>query len=389
MANTLTALAPVLYKAAQITPRELCGMIASVDQTFDAKMVAKGDTVKVPIISAGSAGDYTPAMTTTAGSNTTPTTVSLSMDYSREYSFHLTGEEEQSLQNGGDNAKEFLRQSTEQGLRTLVNEIDAALCVAAKNGASRATGTAATTPFATTLDVIPDAVRILNDNGTPTTDRYIVLSSAAATNLRKLVTVNNQPSGSPAEVILSGGTLVNLHGCNIRESKNYVTHTKGAATGFDCTAIEPVGEVTIACDGSNSGTVLAGDIVTRGNEGGSTADTNKYVVYSGSTLTGAASGNFILNKPGVILATAATDEWTIGGSYTPNIAMHKSAIKLVARPPYIPASPLIETTMIGDGVSGLTFMFSRIVGDGMTTYRLNIVYGYVVVQPQYIATILG
>jgi hypothetical protein len=69
--------------------------------------------------------------------------------------------------------------------------------------------------------------------------------------------------------------------------------------------------------------------------------------------------------------------------------MHRSAIKLVARPPIIPPSPLMETMMIGDPVTGLTFMFCRIVGDGMVTYRLNLVFGFETVQPEFIATILG
>ena len=83
MANTMTNILPVAYKAARIVPRLLVGAVASVDTTFDAKFVAKGDTVKVPVVGVGTETDYTPAMTTTAGDNTTPTTVSLTMDQLR------------------------------------------------------------------------------------------------------------------------------------------------------------------------------------------------------------------------------------------------------------------------------------------------------------------
>jgi hypothetical protein len=384
--NVLTALAPVLYKAAQIVPRELTGMAASVDTTFDAKEVAQGDVVKVPVISAGAAGDYTPAMTTTVGSGTTPTTVSVTMGYSREYTFNLQSEEERSLQNGGDNAKEYLRQNTEQGIRVLINEIDALLAVKAKEGASRACGTAAVTPFATTIDTIVDAKTILNVNGTPMTDRFIVLNSAASANLSKLVTINNQPAGSPAEEILRGGTLVNLHGFNIRESGNIAAHAVGTLpSGTLMTATEPVGETSIAFGTDTNGPWLAGDVVTLGSGGGSgTADTAKYVISAATT-----SSPFVLNSKGLLIQHVSGDTVTTSGAYTPSFAFHKSALKLVARPPIITQSPLIEMTMIGDPLTGLTFLFCRIVGDGVVTYRLNLCYGIAVVQGRYIATILG
>ena len=48
-ANTLTALAPVLYSAAQEVAAEPFGIVDSIAATFDNKGVAKGDKVKVPI----------------------------------------------------------------------------------------------------------------------------------------------------------------------------------------------------------------------------------------------------------------------------------------------------------------------------------------------------
>lgn len=386
MANTMTALLPVLYKAAATVPREITGMLGSVDTTWDAKQVSKGDTVKVPLIAGSAIGDYTPAMTTTVGSNTTPATVDLSMDYSKEVSWHLTGEETQSLRNGGDNAMEFMRQKVEHGYRTLFNFFENLLCVAAKNGASRATGTAGTTPFATTIDAIADVQQILIDNGFSVSDGLLslVLNSAASNKLKKLITINNQPAGSPAEELLRAGRFATLYGMSIKESAQFGLHTKGTATGIDVNngAGYFIGDKTIVSNGSDSGTMLAGDCVTWAG------DANIYVSPS-NTITGAAVGNVVLNAPGLRKTLADTVEMTIGGNYTPNIAIHKSALKMVLRAPFIDATPLMSTRMVTDRVTGLSVMFCEIAGDGMTTYRMNLVGGLKVIQPEGIATLLG
>lgn len=382
MANTLTNVLPVLYKAAQIVPSELTGLIGSVDSTFDAKTVAKGDTVKVPIISAGSLGDYTPAMTTTAGSNTTPTTVDLTMSYSKEYTFHLTGEDEQSLQNGGDNAMEFMRQSTEQGIRAIRNDIEAKLGVELKENSSRAYGTAGTAPFGSDIKAVAQMAKILKDNGCPFDGNVsLVMDTNASVNLQNLVTINNQPAGSPAEQILRGGTLTVLNGVALKESANVAVHTIGTGASYQTKAGYAKGIKSIVVK-TGTGTIVKGDVVTFQDETGS----NKYVTYGG---VAAADDTLTLNSPGLINAVLITKNITVGAAYTANMCFHRSACKLVVRAPFIPASPLIQTELITDPTSGLTFSFSRIVGDGMTTYRLNAVYGIRAVQSEFIATLLG
>ncbi len=50
MANTLTALAPLLFSAARIVPKELTGLLGASDLNFDDKGVAAGQTVTVPVM---------------------------------------------------------------------------------------------------------------------------------------------------------------------------------------------------------------------------------------------------------------------------------------------------------------------------------------------------
>ena len=136
-------------------------------------------------------------------------------------------------------------------------------------------------------------------------------------------------------------------------------------------------------EGSNSGTVLAGDVVTFSNH-----STVKYVVNDGSTLSGNAAGNIIIGRPGLRTAIVDATEMTIGDSYTANLAFERSAVVGVMRPPIIPASPLIEQMTITDP-DGLTYLLCKIVGDGMITLRLHLAYGFKVINSEYVVNLLG
>ncbi|MFX6330770.1 P22 phage major capsid protein family protein, partial [Acinetobacter baumannii] len=72
-----------------------------------------------------------------------------------------------------------------QAMRTLVNEMETDLANLFA-GASRATGTAGTTPFASTLTDTAQARRILSDNGAPLSDLQLVIDTAAGASMRTL-----------------------------------------------------------------------------------------------------------------------------------------------------------------------------------------------------------
>ena len=112
MANTLTALAPTLFSVAQEVAAEPFGAVDSINANFDSKGVAIGDTVTVPVAPTRSASDYTPAMTTTAGTDGTAASVAVQITKNRHVSWHLTGEQVRSLENGG-NADAIFKELTE------------------------------------------------------------------------------------------------------------------------------------------------------------------------------------------------------------------------------------------------------------------------------------
>lgn len=385
MANTLTALAPTLFSAAQEVQAEPFGLVDAINTNFDNKGVAVGDSVTVPVAPVAAGANFTAAAVPTLGTDAIASSVSVTIDKSRKTAWHLTGEQIRSLENGG-NYQEWVRQLIGQGMRTLRNECEADAATALKIGASRATGTAGTAPFATSLDDLVNARKILRDNGAPMSDLQCVVNTSAEVNLFKLGIVQ-QAYAAGSDTERRNGILGRQFGFTIGSSAGLSLHTKGTMTGADCTAIEPIGETSIAVDGSDSGTILAGDIIYNNTQdvGGALY---KYVVSSGGTATGAAAGSFSINKTGVRTATAVNDEWVIGGSYTPNFAFERDAVVGVIRPPMIPASSFIRQMPISDG-KGMTYLLLEIDAYGAKTWELHLAWGFKVVQPEYVATILG
>jgi len=386
MSNTLTVLAPTLFSAAQEVSQEPSMALDSINLDFDDKGVAIGDEVTLPVAQAGTEGDYTAAMTTTAGTDNIAKDVSVSIDFNKDVSWNLTGEQQRSLQNGSSD-KEWVRQMIAQGMRTLRNAAEGRLCAEIYKGASRAYGTAGTTPFGSDINDIAAVRKILLDNGAPMSDMALIMDSAAGFNAQKLAIIQQaQAAGGDTE--RRNGTFGKQFGFNLGVSAGIASHTAGTATGFDTDAAEPVGETDIICADSNSGTILAGDIVTNDTNLDLGTDLSKYVVRSGGTLTAAATGTFYLNRPGIEVVTGIADEFSIGSDYTANVAFERTAVVGAMRPPIIPASPLINQMLISDA-KGMTYLLCEIVGDGMITWRLQIAYGFKAVQPEHIAILIG
>lgn len=374
MANTLTALQPILFSAAQEVSAEPFGAIDAINANFDDKGVAKGDVVKVPVAPTRSAADFTPSNTTSTGADATATDVEVQISKSRKVSWHLSGEQQRSLDNGATSA-EWIRQLMAQGMRTLRNEAEADCVTAIYTGASRATGTAGTNPFASALTTLADVRKILRDNGAPMADMQFVGDTTSEANLLKLgVVLDASQAGSDDE--RRSGILRRQYGFEMRTSGQIEAHTKGTGTSYQLSAAGAIGDTTISVD-TGSGTLLAGDIVTFAG----TSD--KYVANSAL-----AAGDFTIGNPGLLAVEADNDAITIGNDYTPNLAFERNAVVGVMRPPVMPANPTINQMLISDGM-GMTYLLLDIAQYGQRTWELHLAWGFKAVQSEHIALLLG
>ena len=380
MANVLTDLAADIYKAADVVGRELVGFIPAVTVNADgSERVAKGDVVRASFTRAASVVDVTEAMTIPEGTDQTVDSKTLTISNTRAVQIPYTGEDVRHL-NNGIGFETVYGDQIAQAMRALVNEIEADLAEEAYKNASRAFGTAGTTPFGSNFSEVAEIRQILADNGMPMNDGQasLVLNTVAGTNLRQLAQLQkaNESGGTD---LLRQGVLLDLQGLMMRESAQVQSHTKGTGASYLLNdASSAVGDTTIAADGG-TGTILAGDIVTFAGT------TDKYVVN-----TALSGGSFAIGAPGLRAAESDNDAITVGNSYTANVAFHRRALELAIRPLAEPPSSLASDTMtVSDATSGLTFTVSVYPGYHKSMIEVSVAWGVKAWKPDFIATLLG
>ena len=151
MANVLTNLAGDIYKSADVVGRELTGAIAgSTINASGSERVAVGDTVRSAFTRPSTEVDVTPSMTVPQGTDQVVDNKTATITKAKAVQIPWTGEDIRSVNNGAGYETIYGDQIA-QAMRKLANlvEIDANQELA--RNASRAVGTAGTTPFARSI----------------------------------------------------------------------------------------------------------------------------------------------------------------------------------------------------------------------------------------------
>lgn len=389
MANTLTSLIPTIYEALDVVSREQVGFIPAVSRNSSAERAAVNQSILVPIAPAATIADTTPGVTAPNTGDQTIGNVSMTISKSRHAPIRWNGEE----QRGGMNAgwyNQVLMSQFVQAFRGLGNEIEADLASTAYKNASRAYGTAGTTPFATAGDLtdIAQLRKILDDNGAPQTDLHLVLNSAAVANIRGKQSILLKVNESGSAALLRKGAIsdVPVEGFSLHNSAQLTTVTKGTGSSYVTSGSTAVGVNSIALV-TGTGTVNAGDIVTFA------ADTNnKYVVNTGV----AAPGTITIGAPGALVTIGTGNALTVGNNYTPSVGFSKSAIQLITRVPQSPIGPdgramdmADDTMLVTDPVTGITFEIAVYRQFMQLVYHVRLAWGAQAIKPNHIATLLG
>lgn len=386
MANTLTGLIPTIYEALDTVSRELVGFIPAVWRNPEGRNLeraALNQSITFDVVPQGTAADNTAGQLPPDTGDQTIGTGTITISKSRHVPIRWNGEEQKSLMTGDTpRLNGIMQRQFEQAFRVLANEMETDLA-STYTACSRAYGTAGTTPFGSSLEDAAQIKKILDDNGAPMMDRSLVVNTTAGVNLRTLANLN-QANTAGTDGTLRQGVLLPVFGMNVRESGQVASHTKGTATGFDANGGEPIGETTIVVDGSDSGTILAGDVVTW------VGDTNKYIVQS-ATASGAATGNIVIAKPGLISTLADTVEGTIGNSYTANMAFSRSAVVLITRLPALPegGDSAVDRINVVDPFTGIAFGVAMYKEYRQVHIEVEAAWGYSVVKPEHTAILLG
>jgi len=377
MGNTLTGLFQYIYDSVDIVSREAVGMIPSVYINTAAEEAAKDQDIAYDIVPDATGYDITPDSAVPALDSTTVAPGTMSINKVRGVKFHWTGEDETAI---GREAKTGIQNNKfAQAFRTLTNEMENDLTLLYKS-ASRAYGTAGTTPFPTAGDFsdAAEARKILVDNGAPDSELRLVINTTAGAKIRGK---QSQAHMVASEDPLRRGILLDIHGMQIRESAKIANHTKGTGTGYLVNDGDnyAVGDTAITVD-TGSGTILAGDVIT------AVGDTNKYI--NGAALSG---GDIVLNNPGLCATLADDVALTIGNNFAANMAFARSAIHLLTRLPKMPegGDAADDIIVVQDPVSGIFFQVAMYRVYRAVLIEVAVAWGVKAAKSEHIAVLLG
>ena len=380
MPNVLTPFIPDLYQALDEVSRELVGFIPSVARNSSAARAALGENIFVPVTTALQSKDCAPSMEVPEPDDFTLDNVAIAITKSKHVSFGLNGEEYQGLQNGVG-ANTILSDNFKQAIRVLVNEMEVDVAKEAAIGASRAYGTAGTSPFASNLKDAAYMKKILDDNGAPSVGRSLIINTDAGVNLRSLTQLTNAGDAGTT-MTLRQGELLPLFGLSIKESAGIYTGVAGTAEGATVKTAK-VGDTELTLKAGTSGNLKAGDYITIAG------DNNKYLVMEAVIIS--AENKIKIAKPGLRVAASDGAAVSVVESSVRNIAFTQNAIQLVTRAPALPGNrdKAVDSYMLTDPRSGMSFEVR--VYDGYRKVRMEVAaaWGVKAIKPEHIAALLG
>ena len=387
-ANTLTNMIPYIFAGLDVVSRERIGFAAAVTRDARTDRVALNQTVNIPVVGVATAAAITPANVSPDTGGTSPGNVTVTISNQYQCPVAWSGDEQMVVSEAGlyDSVQ---AQRFAQAFRTISNMVESDLA-ALHIKASRAYGTYNVQPFGTAADLsdMAQMIKIMEDNGAPTSDLQAVLGTSAMANIRGKQSVLFKVNEAGTDQLLRRGIIGDIQGVSLHTSAQVKTAvTVGTNNGAAQTNADgyAVGATTLTLDTAGTGSILDGDIVTLAG------DTNKYVVLTGDASV-AGGGTIVLAEPGlrqaipasvtVITTVAATDR---------NMVFSKSAIVLACRTPYMPkegdqASDVMDVT---DPVSGITFQIALYKQYRQVHAEVGLAWGVKMIAPRHTAILIG
>lgn len=330
MANTLTAIMPKILARGLLALRETCVMPQLVNGSYSAVAAAFGSTIDVPLPTAQAASDVTPSNTPPAAGNTTPPTVQILLNNWKKTNFFLSDKDMQEI----DKNQSFMPMQISEAIRSLANAVNLTILQEYK-GIYGYAGTAATTPFVSTVVGATDLRKRLHIQLCPRSDRRFVMNYDAEANALALAAFSNfEQTGDPE--VKREGSLGRKFGFDWYTDDQILTHT---STVFTAGAVTVNGVQAInagSTDGGRNGTVsiakatntsplVKGDIITI-----ATDPQQGYVVTADTTL--AVGNTSVPIAPALQKATAGGEAVTLIATHVVNMGFHRDAFAFANRP---------------------------------------------------------
>jgi hypothetical protein len=389
MGNTLTSLVPTMYEALDEVSRERVGFVTAVSRDSSAERAALNQSILVPIVPATTAeGANTPAVTAPDTGDQTVGNVEILISKSYHIPVRWNGEETRGLKNAGTFSS-INKDRMKQAFRRLGNLVEIDLASSYKY-ASRGFGSPGTAPFATAavLTDFAGALKILEDNGAPSTELKLVINNAAMYNLRGVHSELFKVNEAGTEELLRDGKVARLMGFDLHQSGFVAQHTEGTTTDATLTSTDyAVGSTSLTLASTGTGDIIEGDMVN-------IAGQNNGIYYGVRTGDADVSGGgtVVLNNPGLRIAqTTNTSVIAPAGSYAGNLAFHKNAIQLVTRAPAMPegGDAAVDVEMLTDPVTGITYEIALYKQFRQNVIHVSLAWGWKAIKQEHIAVLFG
>lgn len=371
MANTLTGHINYIFEAFDRIAREQVGLIPAVNQNFDASQAAVGTVIRSHVVPELPIISISPSVAVPDGGDMTLGYVDGAITAEEAVQLRWNGNEQMSI--GSARYAKVMTDAYYSAFRALGNKLEGVIA-ALYVKASRSVGTAGTNPFGASNynhDVISDALQVLKDNGTSSSDMSFVFNTTAGSTMRKIPNLYKVNEAGDTN-FLRNGVLGDIHGFMLRESAGIKRHTKGTASGATTdTTGYAIGSTVITLASAGSGTILAGDSISFAN------DANVYGVVSGDSQT-SNGGTITLAAPGLRQALPASAvAITVSATHTANLAFSRDAITLATR---LPARPTegdlaVDVMSMTDPFTGITYEISQYAGHRQVNFFVGLAYG--------------
>jgi len=382
MSNTLTGLIPTLYEALDVVSRELVGFIPACTLDTSVARAAVGQTVMSFVAPAATSTAITPGVTPPNDGDQTIGNLPFTITRAQRVPIRWNGEDTRGVNNNGPGQRPIFVQQCAQAIRTLTNFMESDLAVAAALGASRAVSPASSTLFSTNLADPANLRKVLSDNGSPLSDLQMVIGTTEGAAMRTLTQLTKANEAADT-TMLRQGTLLDIHGFQIRESAQVVAPAIGTLAGSPTTntAGYTKGATVINLAAAGTGTIIAGDIVKFAG------DPNQYVVNTGIASL-AAGGAITLALPGLQQALPASAQGvSIKASGNRNVGFNKAALALFARLPALPdgGDLAVDRSTIVDPRTGFAFEIAMYPQYRQMQYEISAAWGVGVTKAEHIA----
>ncbi len=356
-----------------------------VNGDYSSEAAMKGATIDVPIPSVASATDVVPSNTPPSPGSKAPSVVQISLDNWKKTDFYLTDKELVEI----DRNAHFVPMQMSEAVRALANAVNEDIH-AEYLGVYGYTGTAGTTPFASTVVDATNSRKVLHQQRAPRADRRGVLDFDAEANALALSPFSDAEKVGPAGPrVKIEGEIGRKFGVDWFADDAVVTHTAGSlqTPGGVVGSTTAIGATTLDIKSASAqGNVNIGDIFTIAG------DTQTYV--AGATVSAIVSGTAqgVAIQPPLKVIASADSAVTFKATHVVNLVFHRDAFAFANRPLVASTTDVALGSRImsmTDPQTGITLRIEVSRQYKQVVWELDILWGAKLVRPELATRLAG